>query len=153
MAHTQPRASAPPAAAGFTLIEVLIALALVAILTTVAFPSYRDYIVRSSRSAAQTELLELSSVQEKIYLNANAYSGDVAAAYNGTATGGLGKTGGRTDDGKYTLALATAGQMYTLTATPVSGTAQQNDGAFSIGSDASRACVAPAAKWCVNGGW
>ena len=153
MTQLRPCASAPPAAAGFTLIEILIALALVAILTTVAYPSYRDYVVRSSRSAAQTELLELSSVQEKISLNANAYSGDVAAAYNGTATGGLGKTSGRTDDGKYALALAGVGQTYTLTATPVGGTTQQNDGAFSIGSDGSRACVAPAAKWCVNGGW
>ena len=139
--------------AGFTLIEILIAVVLIAILAAIAYPSYRDYIVRSSRGAAQSELLELSSVQEKIYLNSNAYSNDVAGAYTGNATGGLGKTGGSSTDGKYTLSLTVAGQSYTLTATPVSGTTQQDDGAFSIASDGSRTCVAPAPKWCVNAVW
>lgn len=138
---------------GFTLIEVMVVVVIIAILAAIAYPSYRDHIIRSSRSAAQTELLELSSVEEKIYLNANAYSGDVAGAYNGNSSGGLGKTSGKTDDGKYTLTLVTAGQSYTLTATPVAGSIQQNDGAFSISSDASRLCVAPVAKWCTNSGW
>ena len=138
---------------GLTLIEVLIALALIAILTVIAYPSYTDYVTRSSRAAAQSELVELSSVQEKIYLNSNGYSGSVAAPYNGTATGGLGKTSGRTDDGKYVLSLVSAGQTYTLTATPAAGSTQQNDGAFSIASDGSRLCVPPLAKWCSNSGW
>ena len=54
---------------GFTLIEVMIAMAIIAILTAIAFPSYQNYITRSSRSAAQTELLELANLQEKIFLN------------------------------------------------------------------------------------
>jgi type IV pilus assembly protein PilE len=139
--------------AGFTLIEILIAVVLVAILAAIAYPSYRDYVVRSSRAAAQAELLELSSVQEKIYLNSNAYSADVAGTYNGNANGGLGKTGGTSADGKYALALAVAGQSYTLTATPVAGTTQEGDGAFAIASDGSRTCVAPAPKWCANATW
>src|SRR5688572_15664865 len=98
-------AGTPRRAGGFTLIEILIVVALAAILLTVAYPSYRDYTVRSSRSAAQTELVELSSMQEKIYLNSNAYTNSVTAAYNGASTGGLGKTTGRTSDNKYTLAL------------------------------------------------
>src|SRR6185436_17585631 len=104
-------------------------------------------------SAAQTELVELSSMQEKIYLNSNAYTNSVTTAYNGNSNGGLGKTTGRTGDNKYTLSLVVAGQSYVLTATPVAGTPQANDGAFSIASDGNRACVAPVAKWCMNNGW
>ena len=138
---------------GFTLIEMLVAAALVAILAAIAYPSYRDHVIKASRTAAQNELLELSSVQEKIYLNSNAYTANVESAYTGTAAGGLGRSSAKTTDGKYALALTVVGQSYTLTATPVAGSPQQNDGALSIASDGSRACVAPAPKWCVNGAW
>ena len=140
-------------ARGVTLIELLLTLAVVGVLVAIAYPSYRDYVIRSSRSAAQTELIELAAVQEKIYLNSNGYTASVTGAYNGTAAGGLGKTRGTTTDGKYALALQLAGQSYTLLATPVSGSTQEADGAFSIASDGTRACVAPAPRWCTNGVW
>lgn len=138
---------------GFSLIELLITLAVLGIVIAVALPSYRDHVVRSSRAAAQTELVELAAVQEKIYLNSNAYTASVTAPYNGTDTGGLGKTSGTTADAKYALTLVRAGQSYTLTATPVAGSTQQNDGAFSIASNGVRACVEPPASWCVKGAW
>ena len=138
---------------GFTLIEVMLAVVLIAVLAAIAYPSYQDYVIRSSRSAVQAELVELSSVQEKIYLNSNGYTGNVSSAYNGTAAGGLGRTPGTSIDGKYALALQLAGQSYTLTASPVSGSTQQADGAFSIASDGSRTCIAPTPKWCTNAVW
>jgi type IV pilus assembly protein PilE len=138
---------------GFTLIEVVVAMLVLAILAAIAYPSYGQYVVRGSRAAAQNELQELASVEEKIYLNSNAYSGSLTTAYDGTATGGLGKTTGQTADGKYTLTLAAAGQSYTLSATPVSGTPQANDGSFSIASDGTKACGTPTPSWCTNGSW
>jgi type IV pilus assembly protein PilE len=131
----------------------LTALVIVAILTAIAFPSYQQYIVRGSRSAAQNELTELSSIQEKIFLNSNAYSTNLAAAYNGTAAGGLGKTSQRTDDNKYDLTLVATAQAYTLTATPVAGTAQANDGSMSIASTGAKTCGTPTPSWCTNGTW
>ena len=53
---------------GFSLIELMITVAIVAILASIAFPSYQSYTIRSSRSAVQSELLQLSGLQEKIFL-------------------------------------------------------------------------------------
>lgn len=126
---------------GFTLIELMIAVAIIGLLVGIAFPSYQNYVIRSSRSAAQTELLQLANQQEKIYLNSNGYAVSVTAAYNGRDDGGLGKTSGKTDDGKYDLSIApnaTPTQVYTITATPVAGSSQDGDGIISIASNGTR---------------
>lgn len=125
---------------GFTLIELMITLAIIGVLAGIAYPSYLSYVTRTSREAAKTELLELAGVQERIYLNSNAYSPNVATAYNGQATGGLGKAGGKTKDAKYniTVDITTPSQTFALTATPVSGTTQAADGAIAINSSGVR---------------
>jgi type IV pilus assembly protein PilE len=117
---------------GFSLIELMIAVVIVGILAAIALPSYRSHIIKGSRAAAQTELLQLASVQEKIYLNSNAYASSVTAAYTGTSAGGLGVTSGLTSDSKYTLSLTAPGQTYTITATPVVGKTQAGDGCLTI---------------------
>jgi type IV pilus assembly protein PilE len=137
VAPAQPAAVVP--ARGFTLVEVLITVTVVAILAAIALPSYRDYIRRSSREAAQAELVELSAIQEKIFLNVSAYTSNVSAGYNGNTTGGLGASGGKTRDGKYTLSVAVSGASYTLTATPVTGSTQAGDGDLTINASGSRA--------------
>ena len=126
---------------GFTLIELMIAVVIVSILAAIAIPSYSNYVIRGSRAAAQTELLQLAAVQEKIYLNSNAYTANVATTYTGLAAGGLGKTGGKTSDGKYDLSLAIGAlpsQIYTLTATPVAGRTQVNNGNITIQENTQR---------------
>ena len=112
----------------------------VTILALVAESSYSQYVIRGSRAAAETELVQLASVQEKIYLNSSAYATDLTAAYTGQAGGGMGRTSGKTNDCKYTITLATdaAGQSYTLTATPISTSTQKNDGAITIDSTGTR---------------
>ncbi len=129
-------------ARGFTLIEVMIVVAIVAILAAVALPSYQQHVVRAARLQAQAELLELASLQEKIFLNSNGYSASVTAAYNGTSAGGLGRSSGTTNDGRYTLALtmdsATPPQTFVLTATPTAGGTQVGDGNVSVSESGQR---------------
>lgn len=117
---------------GFSLIELMIAVVIVGILAAIAVPSYQSHTIKASRAAAQTELLELASLQEKIYLNSSAYTPNMTTAYNGTSAGGLGKTTGFTTDSKYTLTVVAPGQTHTITATPVAGTTQAGNGCLTI---------------------
>lgn len=127
---------------GFTLVEMMIVVAIVGILAAVALPSYRNYIIRAARVQAQTELLALASLQEKIFLNSNVYAFSVTAAYNGTAAGGLGRTSGTTTDGRYILSLdiTAPAQTFVLTATPASGSTQVGDGTISVSENGGRTC-------------
>jgi len=124
---------------GFTLVELMIVVVIVGILTAIAVPSYSGYRIKSARAAAQTELLQLASLQEKIYLNANAYSPNMTAAYDGNATGGLSKTSGKTEDNRYTLAFnGTPAQTFEVRAIPVAGSAQAGDGCLLIKDNGTR---------------
>jgi len=132
------RARPSRALRGFTLIEVMIALAVIAILSAIAYPQYTQQVVRASREAAQAELLELAAIQEKIYINSSGYASSISGAYNGTSAGGLGVTSGKSRDGRYTFSLTAAGQNYTLTATPVGGTTQAADGELTLAGSGQR---------------
>ena len=58
---------------GFTLIELMITVAVIGILAAVAFPSYTQYIVRANRSAAQSFMFTVANRQEQSMLNARSY--------------------------------------------------------------------------------
>ena len=65
-------------AQGFTLIEMMIAVAIIAILAAVAYPSYTAYVVRAKRSATQTFLLTLANRQQQYQLDARQYAATLA---------------------------------------------------------------------------
>ncbi|MEP9321028.1 type IV pilin protein [Pseudomonas sp. LABIM340] len=69
---------------GFTLIELMVTVAIVAILAAVAFPSYQRYVLRSHRVEAQAVLSEAAARQERYYSQNNAYA-STAAALNMTS--------------------------------------------------------------------
>lgn len=58
---------------GFTLIELVITVAIIGILVAVAYPQYTQYTVRAKRSAAQSFMFTVSSRQEQAMLNARSY--------------------------------------------------------------------------------
>jgi len=55
---------------GFTLIELMITIAIVAILASIAIPSYRQYIIRGKRSAAKAVMMDIA-IREQQFLLAN----------------------------------------------------------------------------------
>lgn len=58
---------------GFTLIEVMIVVAVIAILAAVAFPSYQKHVAKAKRNAAQAVMQTIVSRQEQHMLNARSY--------------------------------------------------------------------------------
>jgi len=102
---------------GFTLVELLIVVAVVAILASIATPMYRDFVVRSHRSDAIIALTEMANLQEKHYSNEMSYTSSLSGInYSSTSP-----------EGFYSLGITTGATVdYTLTATPL-GRQQQDD--------------------------
>lgn len=59
---------------GFTLIELMIAVAILAIIMAIAIPSYQQYVVRSNRAEAKTILMQAAQALERCYTRYNAYN-------------------------------------------------------------------------------
>lgn len=90
---------------GVTLIELMIVVIVVAILASIAVPSYRSYLLRAQRSDARAELLRVRSAQEKFFLQNNAYADDTAEM-SAAPPDGLG-IAAISEHGHYDLSLET----------------------------------------------
>jgi type IV pilus assembly protein PilE len=117
---------------GLTLIELVIVITVIGILGAIAVPTYRQYVIRASRTDAMTALLRVQAAEEKFFLANNTYTDLLTDA----PPAGLGLVPA-SEHGKYELsiALADGGQAYTATATAAAGEGQDRDtdcGSFSI---------------------
>ncbi len=103
---------------GFTLIEVMITVAIVAIVAAIALPSYQDQIRRTRRAEARQELMAIATAQERFYTNCNRYAATLNNALN--TCSGLGRATATvmSSSGYYQVSMAGNGTTYTLTAAP-----------------------------------
>jgi type IV pilus assembly protein PilE len=131
-------------AGGFTLIEVMIVVAIVGILAAVAYPSYTNYVKKGLRRAAQTQMLDIANREQQFLLSNRVYV-PYSATPPALSLTGSGYALPSELVGKYTpfveVGVSTV-PAFTITFT-ASGT-QSSDGDLTYNSEGVRA---PADKW------
>lgn len=109
---------------GFSLIELVVTVAILAVVTSIAIPSYNGYILGARMTEAKNNIASLKLAEEEFFLENNAYfydDSDDNDALN-TASGGL-WTASPGDNGvSFTYTVSGAGMSYTITATGDNGT-------------------------------
>ena len=101
---------------GFTLIEVMITVAIIGVLAAIAYPSYADYVRRGKRAVAQSALMDLASREQTYILDRRTYT---------NATGTLGFVVPSEIASDYTFTFPTGcARCYDAVATPLFFTIQ-----------------------------
>jgi len=133
---------------GFTLIELMIAVAVVGILVGIAYPSYQAHIRKGHRAAAQSFMVEVANRQAQYLLDARSYAVGASALTDLTVTlpanvGAYYNIAVETSTGGTTPSLP---PTFRVRATPKTGTVQASDGELILGHDGAKS-RAGAAGW------
>lgn len=119
---------------GFTLIELMIAVAIIGILAAVAYPSYASYIIKSNRAAAKAQMLDIANREQQFLLANRAYATKTVLEASGYALPSEVSS-------KYSYDIAVGAgtsPTYTITFTPT-GT-QASDGNLMLNQDGVKSC-------------
>jgi type IV pilus assembly protein PilE len=122
---------------GFTLIELMITVAVIGILAAVALPSYQQYIIRANRSAAQSEMLAIANRQQQFLLSDRKFASKAELEASGYSLPSE-------VSARYTYAITTVASppAYEITFTPTGS--QLRDGPLVLDSAGVKT---PAGKW------
>jgi type IV pilus assembly protein PilE len=125
---------------GFTLIELMITVAIVALLAAIVYPSYKAHIVKSNRRAAQAQMLDIANREQQFLLANRAYAAKAALE-----TSGYSLPTTLTSKYSYDVTVgASTVPAFTVTFSPITPGTQADDGVLTFNSEGVKA---PADKW------
>ena len=127
---------------GFTLIELMITVAIVAILAAIAYPSYTQYVLRGHRAAAQSEMMDIASREQQFLLSNRSYADSAALTASGYALPAA--VAAKYDYGVAVNNAATP-PTFTITFTPKGS--QASDGTLVLNSVGLKTRGGDATKW------
>ena len=134
---------------GFTLIEVMLVVAIVAVLSAIALPSYQEYIRRGHRAEARAALLQAAQWLERAATATGTYP--LTASFPTTLT--------TMQSGRYTVAVASppasaaSGAAFTLTAPPAGGHVGDKCGNYTLTHSGVRGAASAASGALVTECW
>ncbi|MFG3447592.1 MULTISPECIES: type IV pilin protein [unclassified Stenotrophomonas] len=118
----------PRRVVGFTLIELMITVAVIAIISAIAYPSYNTQVRKSKRAAAKAEMVEYAQRAERQHTLNNSYAGfrflennstTIASPRDGSAV-------------RYQITIAPAANTFTITAVPQGDQARDPCGTLTV---------------------
>lgn len=134
---------------GITLIELMIAVVIVAILASIAMPAYNQYVIESRRSEAKSALLELGQYMERYYTTNSAYNKISGAVSSSLATTDLPYDSVPKDGGTayYSVAVSSTASTYTLTLSPTGVMAGDTCGNYTINQTGTHSPSSDSSCW------
>jgi type IV pilus assembly protein PilE len=135
--------------AGFTLIELMITVAVIAILAAIAIPQYSDYVTRGKIIGATTRLGDIRTQMEKYFMDNRSYVNGAACGVQATAIAGY--NADPASDFVITCPGPTA-TTYTLVATGIAARGM-NGFTFTVDQNNNKASAGPAGKYTNAGCW
>jgi len=123
----------------------MIVVALIAIISAIAIPQYRQYSVRSNRAAAEAFMMDVANREKQYLLDARSYAADSTDAAGFMSI--LNMTAANVVYTNYNIAVTApvaTPPSFTITATPIAGKPQASDGNLTLNDTGNKT---PLSKW------